>query len=228
MSSNVSSVSVSSSAPTFIIPSGIDGFSCYGFENCFNDSLQLSQLLERPELAPKGEEKGTLKQYSNYRHLIDIAKNRDIGTWFTPGTDGQVKRILQGAIDSKSSLRIYYGDVQTGRSWMDEYNMFGKISRTSGTLKTPIIVAPGEDGGEAILAHCIVKIVAFSKRDGIEFGRVLYQHKNFNIPSMTIELGESEKYAATVMVDGKPEARFKTVAKAQKWIDFMLGLTSKT
>jgi hypothetical protein len=213
--------------PEFIVPSGFDGYTCLSFDNCFNDSLQLSEMLNRPDLAPKSDEKGTLSQYDQYQNLIKIAGSTNIGTWFTPGTNPQVKRILQNAIDTSTSLRIYYGDTDTGRSWMDEYDMFGKICRTTGSLKSPIIVAPREHGGTIILTRCIVKIVRFSKKESGEFATVLYQHPKFNLPKMEIVLNESPKYLATVLCDGKAEARFKTVAKAEKWISFMQGYSSR-
>ena len=158
-------VTVNGDQNLFVIKNGM-GFSCFGFDNCYKDSLQLSQMLNRPDLAPKIEDKGKVRQYQNYQTLISIASNSgDLGTWFSPGTDSKVKNILNTAINDHSKLRIFYGDCVTGRTWMDEFDMYGRIGRSCGTLKIPLLIEDGEMGGSGILTDRIIKIVKFSKRE---------------------------------------------------------------
>jgi hypothetical protein len=220
-------VTINGDQQLFVIKNNL-GFSCFGFDNCFKDSLQLSELLNRPDLAPKEEDKGKVIQYHNYQTLVSIAtKSGDLGTWFSTGTDQKVKNILETAINDHSKLRIFYGDSVTGKSWMDEFDMYGRIGRSCGTLKIPLMIEDGELGGSGILTDRIIKIVKFSKRGGISIPFVLYEIENFNLPTMKIVENEHPEYAVSVLCDDVVHARLKTMAKADKWVKFMNGLTPK-
>lgn len=220
-------VTVNGDQKLFVIKNDM-GFSCFGFDNCFNDSLQLSQLLNRPDLSPKQEDRGHIKQYNNYQTLLNIARiSGDLGTWFSLGTDAKVKSILNTAINDHSKLRIFYGDSVTGRSWMDEFDMYGRIGRSCGALKIPLLIEDGEMGGCGILTDRIIKIVKFSKRGGVIIPFVLFESENFNLPKMEIVENEHPDYPVSVLCDEVVHARFKTMAKAEKWIKFMNGLIPK-
>ncbi|KKM28205.1 hypothetical protein LCGC14_1567040 [marine sediment metagenome] len=76
----------------------------------------------------------------------------------------------------QTRVRFYWGDVKTGRDWGDDCDVKGRIGRSSGSVKIPILLYNSRStGGGAILDHCIVKI---TKTNG---GYVLYEHPNYHI-----------------------------------------------
>jgi hypothetical protein len=213
-------VTVNNVQRLFVIPCG-GGYSCFGFDNCYEESVQLfNQIPNGPkELWPNPEEKGTLKQYDNYRQLIRLAephiKNK---TWFHLNTPERVRDILENARITGKRLRLFYGDTDTGRNWMDEYDMVGSIGRSTGTMKIPLLISNSRSsGGGAILDNCIIRII------DCETKRELYRHPKFNMPTLTIVDNEHPEYAATALADGKVHARFKSRLAADRWVAFMKG-----
>jgi hypothetical protein len=96
------------------------------------------------------------------------------GTAFHIDTDNEICRILDEAIQSKKRLKIYLGDTKTGRDWNEEYNTTGRIGRSTGTIKIPLMIHSSRSyGGAAILDYCIVKI------KDIATGRTLFHVPNY-------------------------------------------------
>lgn len=218
-------VTVNNEQRLFVIPCG-DGFSCYGFDNCYYESLQISLKLKCPDLAPKEQEKGQIAQYENYLKLLNEARKHPMrDTWFSFHTPLEVRDQLESVRVSRKNVRIFYGDSVTGKSWMDENDVYGKIGRSNGTFKIPLLIPPRQDGGCAVLTDCIVKIVEFSTKKGVVTPKVLYQHKSFQVPTLTIVENEHPDYPVSVLANNSVHARFKTMAKATKWISFMNGLS---
>lgn len=157
----------------FVIRAG-KGFSCFGYDNCYRESKQLAERLERPDLMPREDEIGTLKQYGNHRELLRSIGDRDLGTWYSPGTPIVVQSWLEGALKSKVRLKLTYGDPETGAVWGDRPET-GTIGRSMGPLKVPLLIKNRRStGGAAILTNCIV---------GIECeGKVMYRHKDYHVP----------------------------------------------
>ncbi len=80
--------------------------------------------------------------------------------------------------DSGYRVRIWYGDVETGRAWGDVET--GRIGRSMGIYKIPLIIHNTRSmGGGGILDHCIVRI---DRADLVDSKRiVLYQHPDFHL-----------------------------------------------
>lgn len=159
----------------FVIRQAGGGYSCFGYRNCFEESTQLADRLGRPDLAPDRERHfGTIEGYSLNTHLLGLARNKDLGTWFTPGTPKAVQDILERARLSGERLRLTLGDRESGRAWGDRPQT-GAISRSGGSMKVPILVANRRShGGGAILTDCIVAIE--TSRGGTR----LYAHPNLH------------------------------------------------
>lgn len=209
----------------YVIPCG-DGWTTWGFQNCFDETYQLAQRLDQP--LPVEQDIGTMKVYDYHSELIGlVAKNKiDLGTWFNLKTDPMVKAVLEAARKERMKVRIFYGDTNPesttgGRSWMEEHDVYGYISRSTGFLKVPLLVSPGDDGGGAILTQCIVKIISSA-------WVTLYEHPKFYVPEMTLvdKLDDElvkRGYVVGVDVLGKRHANFKSLKKAQDWMTFMRG-----
>ena len=60
---------------------------------------------------------------------------------------------------NKTRIVLDYGDVETGESWGEVYDVTGTIGRSTGQLPIPILVYNKRSyGGGSILDHCIISI----------------------------------------------------------------------
>ena len=227
----------------FVIPEG-DGYSCMGFDVVFKKLKQIIEYLDlRDEwgspLKADENEKGTLAQYSMYRNAVSRAMEANIKeTWFDPDTPFKVRRILEKYRKSGETLRIFYGDTETGRDWMEENEVLGHVGRSTGIFKVPLMVEPGNSGGMALLDHCIVRM-----QDG-KTGRELYRHKDYNLPEIEIRSTEGITvswhqnkppltFAAMGYTHGawvkdqngefSNHANFKSYGKACRYVAFITG-----
>ena len=200
----------------YVIPAE-GGYSCKGFDVALREAQALADTLGHPELRPADAERGTLEVLEKHRELIRLAQGQDIGTWFHPETPRKARRILEAARKDGSRLRIFYGDTKTGRDWMEENDVLGTIGRSTGVLKIPLMLAEGEHGGPGLLEHCIVRIIRVDDR------RELYRHSQYHLGLMEIEHELDPPYVATVRVDGKVHARFRTNQAAYHWMAYMAG-----
>lgn len=211
-------VSIDKEQKLFVIPSG-DGYSCRGFDSLFLELGQLAAKLGLP--APKAEDKGTLFQYREYQAALAVAAHRGgiKETWYHASTPRAVREVLERVMESRTRVRIHLGDTVTGCSWMEEYDVVGRIGRSTGITKIPLLVAEGEDGGPGLLDHCIVRI------QNARTGADLYRHPSYHTPEMWIKYtDEVPQYPVAVEVAGKGTvARFKDSTRAQRWVEFMEG-----
>ena len=116
-------------------------------------------------------------------------------------------------------VRIWYGDRKTGEAWNEEYDVTGRIGRTRGDVKIPLLIYNSRSySGPALSVGTIIRL------DDIEDKRTLWKVSNFNIPKMTVEYKDiGSLYTWHVYQKGKEVAGFRTEEKARKWIDFMNG-----
>lgn len=143
----------------------------------------------------------------------------DSGTCYTIGTDYKVAEILEKLISEHRStrVRLWYGE--NGKSWDEENDVTGRIGRSTGSIKIPILVNNSRSyGGGAILTDCIVKIV------DIKTKKVLYQHPNFEQGKFEVISSDMKEYEANVNRDKETYARCRTLAGAQRLCDFMNGI----
>lgn len=139
---------------------------------------------------------------------------------FNDKTNDAVKRVITSAYNSKQRIRIVYGDSETGRDWLEENDVIGTIGRSTGTIKTPLLISNSRSfGGGAILTDCIVKIV------DVKTKRVLYVNPKYTIPTLVKCESQHNDYMYDVYHSQKGEiklhARFKTEKKADNYIQFM-------
>lgn len=88
------------------------------------------------------------------------------GTSYSADTPQRLVELLESLRASKTRVRVTYGDRQTGEPWPDLPEC-GHISRSTGSIKIPILVKNARStGGAGLLASCIVKIEHANKKDG--------------------------------------------------------------
>ncbi len=155
------------------------------------------------------------------------------GTWLNYGKNIQSKgweykeneklwNVISSLVHSGRRVRIWYGD-ETGRSWNEESDVTGYISRSTGDIKSPILINNSRSySGDSLLDDCIIRI------DDIKQKRTLYKHKNFHVEKMEVEIESGSEYPYRVMQhkdSGEVQniANFKDKKRALRWIDFMNG-----
>lgn len=142
------------------------------------------------------------------------------GTYYNVQTDNRIIEVLERCRMSGRRIRLDYGDVETGRSWGEDNDVTGKLGRSMGPVKVPILLHNARStGGPQLLDQCLVAIMD-------THGRTLYRHPSYQ-PSHDWEnarIRPGEKYAelfARHTQSSREElvARFITRAHAQRYID---------
>lgn len=142
------------------------------------------------------------------------------GTWYHQDTPKAVIDVLENARSSGQRIRVHYGDVKTGKDWMDEYDVTGTIGRSTGSQKIPLMIANSRSsGGPGLLEHCIVKIRTAAGN------RVLYQHPTYHAGTFTVGPAvlradaprQVRSLTVAVYRDGEIQAQFKTRAGLDRW-----------
>lgn len=208
--------------------------SCLGYDVVFNHCRELERRINKfgflktgATLSPVLEsEIGTVAQYQQYKDFLSIVGNRKTGTWFDYQTPTKVRNILEDYRKSGEPLRLFYGDRKTGRCYMEENDVLGRIGRSTGTMAIPLLIEEGEGGGAGILDSSIVRIIDANTREE------LYRHKTYQLPEMEIRQVEPELlakgYTHGVWVKNKEgifsnAANSKSFGQAAQYVAFMSG-----
>jgi hypothetical protein len=137
-------------------------------------------------------------------------KITDSGTAYHIETPEQVVSVLEAARQNGTRLKIYYGDTETGRDWNEELGVTGRIGRSTGKVKIPLIIHNCRSiGGPSVLDHCIVKIKRLSD------GHILYQHKTYQPPQIEITNSEVPGYNFSLIINGTTYSNHKTERQAK-------------
>ena len=146
------------------------------------------------------------------------------GISYNENTPDAVIRILNNAMTTKERIRIFYGDAETGRDWLEIFDTMGYVGKSCGRITIPILVNNSRSTGEsAILTSNIVKITIDKK--------VVYQHLKYYLPKM--EIKEADKtlngkgYFYSVFADGENIYNCKTLKQAENEIAFHKGTINK-
>lgn len=134
------------------------------------------------------------------------------GISFHLNTPDEVCRVLSDLIRSRKRVRLYWGDVKTGKCWNDEYDIIGSIGNSTGINKIPLLIkTQRSSGGGAVLDNCLLKIKE------LETGRVLYQAANWQQPVVEIVPTDMPKegYTHNVNINGELHGRCKSERSAK-------------
>ena len=212
----------------FVLQSG-GGTSYLGFQVVFNRLIELCARLTKagkPVVVPQSGEMGTIHQYEQYcTSMADYANMGDTRTWFESNTPRKVRTIIENYRESRQFIRVFYGDPETGRDWMEEFGTTGIIGRSTGAMKVPLLLANNDDdGSSAMLVNNIVRLV------DVASGLELYSVKNYHLLDLTIaDSGSWDDPTCTHGVWAKEGdeltnvANFQSYAKAAHFIAFISG-----
>ncbi len=83
------------------------------------------------------------------------------GVWYHAQTPKAVVDALEEARRLDETVRVFYGDAKTGKDWLETNDVKGKLGRSMGPVKAPLLLAsPRAASGAALLDHCVVKLMA--------------------------------------------------------------------
>jgi hypothetical protein len=135
------------------------------FENARKHAEQISTALSRPDLMPTAEMFGVLAGYELYQKAAYAwgCSLMSKKTYFDPGTDPRVQKVLEKYRQSEKLIRIFYGDPQTGRDSCEEWDVVGRIGRSGGLMKVPLLLADGENFGGSILTERVLSPWMFTR-----------------------------------------------------------------
>lgn len=129
---------------------------------------------------------------------------------FNENTPLRLQTIISQLYASGERVRIWYGDIETGKAWPEEFDIKGFVGKSIGVEPIPLLINNSRSfGGGGLLAHCIVRI------DRIQGKHTIYQHTTFE-HGVTVSNND-------VLVFGKTHATCSTPEKAQKLADFLSG-----
>jgi len=99
------------------------------------------------------------------------------GTHYSPKTSNAMIALLDSLRRRGKRVRFYFGDSSTGKDWEEEFDVMGRIGRSTGVAKIPILVySHRSTGGGALLTDCIVKIEYANKSDG----GIIWRHPKYH------------------------------------------------
>lgn len=220
-------VTLNTTQSLFVIKTGAS-VSCLGFDVVYSRSMEMCRRLEKAGQScvhPTPEQKGTMAQYEQYARLLtQYARIGDTETWFTPGTPEVLKLVLEHCRTNSRMVRLFFGNYLTGEDQLEEYDTVGRVSRTTGYMKSLILVPRRQSGGSIINSQAIVKIV------DVETDEVLFKNSNYHLPAMKIgESGclddDSYTHGLWVTRDGEVvnTANFRSQAEADAYLEFISG-----
>jgi hypothetical protein len=132
------------------------------------------------------------------------------GTYYDPRTPDALIKVLEQARTNEKRILLTYGDPETGISWGETEDIRGKIGRSNGTIKVPLLIEKGQHGGGSILDHAIIQVRS-------EDGKTqLWTADNFKTPVVTVVPSDMPEYRHNVILNDILIARCKTTTEAAK------------
>jgi len=199
-----------------------DSYTYLSFNNARGHADQIAVRLQRPELAFAPGDLGSLDGYAKYQAAIDAWGRSPLRkqTYFAPGTDPKAALALERCRRDRCKVRLVLGDTTSGRSWLEQHDVVGRIGRSTGLRKVPLLVEPDDDDSMPILTDRLLRLIDWHS------GRDLYRHPAYRLPDLEI-LHDSEKADQPwqVLHDGIVVACFSDIGKAGAYVAFMCGET---
>lgn len=197
------------------------GVSCFGYDNARDHTNQIAQRLNRPDLRFADDDHGTQSGYRKYLQAVGAWSNSPLceHTYFDPGTHPDAEPALEACRRHGTMCRLILGDTATGEPWFDEHDVVGRIGRSGGALKVPLIVPPDEDGGPAILTACVLAVIDWQS------GKAIYRHALYREPELGLFPDADAVHHWCVRHRGETLARFDDLTKAAAYLAFMRGAT---
>lgn len=213
-------ISINAEQQLYVIDCG-EGYTCFGFANARDHANLIAHKLGRADLAFTDEDYATLAGYEKYCHAVQAWSQSPLTrtTYFDPGTDTRAAKVLESCRTHERKIRLILGDTLTGEPWLEEHDVVGRIGRSIGTLKVPLLIEPSEHDGSAILCACILAIVDWAS------GNFLYRHDAYREAELSIKPSADAERSWDVLRHEEVVARFRDIGQAGAYLAFMRGAT---
>jgi hypothetical protein len=211
-------IAINSRRRLYVIASS-DGVTCFGFDNTRDHAHRIAECLRRPDLRTTPEEEGTPAGYLKYLSAVQAWRDspRNGETYFGPRCSEELASALEACRHSRSRVRLVLGDTHTGDTSFDEDGVVGRIGRSCGALKVPLLLENAQVFGSPITCDRILAVL------GWETGLPLYRHVRYRPPELKLDFGEDERCPWCVRHRDRTIARFTDIGKAGAYIAFMRG-----
>lgn len=221
-------IRINTAAELYVIETG-HGVSCQGFDNVLRELRLIAARIKGFDWvhqALASVSRGSPEAYQLYQRAVGEIARAGIktDTWFPEGTCSKVAKVLESARSKGTTLRLWFGDPATGRDSLAEFEVHGRIGRSWGPFRVPLLIDSGGEGlgGGPISTDRILRIVDVDSR------KVLYQHPSWQLPSIDLcPVTDADMLAAgyrvQALVDGATHARFWDMPRAAHWLAMMSG-----
>lgn len=134
----------------------------------------------------------------------------------------KIQKALTKAFKEGWKVRIFYGDTQTGRDWLEESNSIGYVKLHKHRAHFILLFKKQSAYGDVICVKNIVKILALN-------GEVLYQHDAYHLDELVISQSKQSGYSHEIvnLTIGGVLARFQSLEACQNWLKFIKGIPLK-
>lgn len=108
----------------------------------------------------------------------------DSGMWYKAGTPYKVIDVLEEANKTKERIRLFYGNSETGKLWLEEHDVIGTVGRSVGAMPVPILLYSARFcGGANLLSRNVLRI------DARRRGKIvrLYEADNIKLPLLFVK-----------------------------------------
>ena len=213
-------ISINAEQQLYVIDCG-EGYTCFGFANARDHANLIAHKLDRADLAFADGDYATLAGYDKYRNAVDAWSQSPLTrtTYFDPGTDAEAAKILESCRSGERRVRLILGDTHSGEPWLEEHDVVGRIGRSLGPLRVPLLIEPGKHGGSAILCACLLAIVDWTSGD------FLYRHGAYREADLSIKPSANAERPWDVLRREEVVACFRDIGQAGAYLAFMRGAT---
>lgn len=102
----------------------------------------------------------------------EYLRSMDTQLCYNTETSMDVINVIERAFKDRTRLIFDFGDTATGESWGEVNDIVGRIGRSTGLIKVPLLIFNNRScGGGALLTHRVIKICTSKDK------RVLYSLK---------------------------------------------------
>lgn len=216
------SVQATQESRLFVIKTN-DTVTTRGFDDVFQMLQAMATLSRLGKIKstkitePLQSEIGTLAQYQAYQDAITAyAASGITDTWYEPHTNPNVATAIERCIRNQNPIRFFYGDPETGCDWLEENGIVGRVSRSSGPFRCPILIPDGEVGGDIIPSANVLKIIRADN------GNVIWISPAYKEPDFSITK-EPDGFNVRVNDGARTIARFRSYGSACAYVAYMTG-----
>ena len=133
----------------------------------------------------------------------------------------KIEQVLESLYQSRKRIRLWFGDVESGRAWDEEYDVIGRVGK-SGKNHFILLHNSRSTGGFSILKDCIVKIRTIERNRKV----VVYEHPTFNKPLFKV-VGNTVESNCGLHDEYVLYGRCRDEQSAIRLANFMNGKTDK-